>query len=465
MARNRDDLADSLNTEAGRGLFGLVAEEEDLDRRALWRLGSWAVGSIAALVLAIMVSQSSIQGRQDQGVAGDLARQAQQIQRLTKEAQAEVTRLGAAIETLNGDRDRLFSRVTVVEQHLESVTGSIARQVAAFKPQSPTASAAAESPAAAQPPQPAAKAGPPPATVPAETDAAHKTSRDAAPRSAPATTAGHAAATAPPAIEAPPPKPAPAATAPSPAEQAPEKIVAEAPPAKPMADPASLPAKPPPQALTSKSMLAPPDPSAGKLLEPPTPPAAAAAAPAEPTSAAVSAAPPSASQALAALPVVASTAESDAAPPLPLPSVPTQRTEFGIDLGGANSLDGLRSIWQRLTKANKTLGALQPIVMVKERGAGMQLRLVAGPIEDAATAAKLCAGMAAANYFCETTLYDGQRLSMPAPRPIRKRTSNSTSRLPPPEPEAPPPPLPPPQASAPPPQQPHSALLSLLGVH
>ena len=90
-----------------------------MDRRALWRLGSWAVGSIGALVLAILVSQSSIQGRQDQLVAADLARQSQQIQRLTKEAQAEVTRLGSAIETLNGDRDRLFSRVTVIEQNLE----------------------------------------------------------------------------------------------------------------------------------------------------------------------------------------------------------------------------------------------------------------------------------------------------------------------------------------------------------
>jgi hypothetical protein len=142
--------------------------------------------------------------------------------------------------------------------------------------------------------------------------------------------------------------------------------------------------------------------------------------------------------------------------PEPETAISAQRTEFGIDLGGANSLAGLRATWLRLTKTNKTLGGLQPIVVVKERGAGMQLRLVAGPINDAATAAKLCAGMAAADYFCETTLYDGQRLTMPAPQPSRKRTSVSLPAL---EPEQPQP------VASTPPQQPHSALLSLLGVN
>jgi len=458
MARIRDDLAESLNTEASRSLFGFVAEEEDLDRRALWRLGSWAVGSIAALVLAIMVSQSSIQGHQDQQVAADLARQSQQIQRLTKEAQAEVTRLGSAIETLNSDRDRLFSRVTVVEQNLESVTGSIARQVAAFKPQTPSVPTAGSEPPAAAPAQPAAKPGPPPATIPAEiVEGLQKSSREASARAA-ATLPP--APTAAPSVAGPPAKPADAAATPSAAtpsaDASPTKPMAEA-PAKPLVDQSPAPAKPPAQVLISKSMLAPPDPAAGKLLEPPPPPATAPPqAPEAPT--ALAPAPPAPMPAPAALPVVASTAEPDPPPSVPLPAIPAQRSEFGIDLGSANSLDGLRAIWQRLTKANKTLGALHPIVVVKERGSNMQLRLVAGPISDAATAAKLCAGMAAADYFCETTVYDGQRLSMPAPRSNRKRTS---ATLAPPEPE---PPQPLPQAATPP-QPPHSALLSFLGVH
>jgi hypothetical protein len=457
MARNRDDLADSLNTEASRGLFGLVAEDEDLDRRALWRLGSWAVGSIAALVLAILVSQSSIQGRQDQQVAADLARQSQQIQRLTKEAQAEVTRLGAAIETLNGDRDRLFSRVTVVEQNLESVTGSIARQAAAFKPQTPSVpTATSEPPPAASPAQPGAKPATPPATVPAEIiEGLQKSSRDALPRSPPTAPAGPTAAPiAVPSVAA--PAAVPAAALP-PVEASPARTMAEAPP-KPLVEQSPAPAKPAAQVLISKSMLAPPDPAAGKLLEPPPQSAAAAPQAADGPAASAPGAPPVPAPAPAALPVVASTAEPETPPVAPPPAIPARRSEFGIDLGGANSLDGLRTIWLRLTKTNKTLGALHPIVVVKERGSGMQLRLVAGPINDAATAAKLCAGMAAADYFCETTLYDGQRLSMPAARSNRKR-NNASLTLPEPE---PPPPLP--QAPTPP-QQPHSALLSLLGVH
>ena len=78
--------------------------------------------------------------------------------------------------------------------------------------------------------------------------------------------------------------------------------------------------------------------------------------------------------------------EPDAAPA----AIAVQRTEFGVDLGGANSIDGLRALWRGLLKyrSNKALAELRPIIVVKERsnGLGMQLRLVAGPIADAAAA-------------------------------------------------------------------------------
>ena len=203
-------------------------------------------------------------------------------------------------------------------------------------------------------------------------------------------------------------------------------------------------------------MLAPPDPGAGKLLEPPAAPAVAPApeleAPAKPAPVASAPAPSTAT----ALPVVASTAETEVQPSAPPPSVPVQRTEFGIDLGSANSLEGLRTMWQRLIKSNKTLGALHPIVVVKERGTGTQLRLVAGPINDAATAAKLCAGMAAADYFCETTLYDGQRLSLPRSAVEPQAHQRQSAALPSPN-----------RRSRRPPRRrkPQTSLLSLLGVH
>src|SRR5260370_13007697 len=106
-------------------------------------------------------------GREQIGAA-DLARQAQQIQSVAKESQNETRRLASAIDTLNTDRDRLYSRVTVLEQGLDSVTGSIARQnsVAGSPQAGPSLLSALEQPAFLPPPPVAA---PPPTTAAAPT--------------------------------------------------------------------------------------------------------------------------------------------------------------------------------------------------------------------------------------------------------------------------------------------------------
>lgn len=440
MTTNRAHSADRLTPSSDREQFGVFAEVEDLDQRALWRLGSWAVSAIGALVLAILVSQSSVLDQQGQVVSADLTRQAQQIQRLTKDAQTELSRLGAAIDTLNGDRDRLFTRVTVLEQNLESVTGSIVRGAAAF----PTQPAPG---AAASPSQPALK----------------KTARESAGRSpqegdkaaptAPATTeAPQPSQTADP---APPPRPEAEANAPKPAPLA----------AIPAAEQPASPSKP--EVVISRSMLGPPDPAAGKLFD--ALPAAADSSPANELTPqpAARASLVSAPRSLMPPAIVSTTQETEAAPAPPKPpSVPVPRTEFGIDLGGASSFDSLRTIWLRLIKSHKTLSALTPIVTLKERSNGAQLRLIAGPITDAATAAKLCAGLTAADQFCETAMYDGQRLSLKSPKPAappaaqatKKRTS---ARFTPTEPEPAEPAPPPPPAPA---QPHHSSLPSFLGI-
>ena len=127
MAKDTDHLAGSFETENTGGLLsGFLAEEDDFDRRSLWRLGSWGVGAVGAVIVAVLANQSSIGMRREQFAAADLARQAQQIQLVAKESQNETRRLASAIDTLNGDRDRLYSRVTVLEQGLDSVTGAIA---------------------------------------------------------------------------------------------------------------------------------------------------------------------------------------------------------------------------------------------------------------------------------------------------------------------------------------------------
>ncbi len=134
--------------------------------------------------------------------------------------------------------------------------------------------------------------------------------------------------------------------------------------------------------------------------------------------------------------VTAAISPSDPVPSeMPSASI-VRRTEFGVDLGSARSIEGLRAMWRGAVKTNaQHLASLQPIIVVKERndGLGMQLRLVAGPLTDAAEAAKVCAGLLTeSNRACETSVYEGQRLSLtsepqaetpPVQRPKRRSKS------------------------------------------
>jgi hypothetical protein len=376
MAKDSDPLADAFGDKETGGLFsGLLAEESTFDRRMMWRLGSWGVAAVGAVVLAVMANQAQLGWRRDQVASADLSRQADRLQLLTKESQNETRRLASAIETLNTDRDRLYSRVTVLEQGLDSVTGAIAKQAA--KPQdtpAPDAQAATAAPSVA----PVASMPAPPSDKPRVTtakeqakeptkDTAKDTTKDAAKDPA-----------------SPPPQAASAAS-----------LVAQSP-----VTTSALPMLP---LVPSKSIMAPPDPAASKLIQPETPEKATEkAAEKKPEQ-------PPAPTELAAIPAKPPEAtESEA------PSIAVQQTRFAIDLGGANSLDGLRALWRGVTKSHPEVAALRPIIMIKEgtTGLGMQLRLGAGPLVNAAAAAKLCAGLSENDRHCETTVFDGQRLSM-----------------------------------------------------
>jgi hypothetical protein len=149
--------------------------------------------------------------------------------------------------------------------------------------------------------------------------------------------------------------------------------------------------------------MAPPDTAAGKLMAPSAPPDTAAA---PPTPEAMTAATPSDDG-------KADDARTDAA----AAASTVQRTEFAVDVGTANSVPGLRALWRGLlkSKSNAVLAALRPIIVVKEgnNGVGMQLRLAAGPLNDAAAAAKICAVLLEGKRTnCETTVFDGQQLAM-----------------------------------------------------
>ena len=432
MAKNSDQRAGGFEAEnTGGVLSGLLAEEEHLDRRAMFRLATWGVVAVGAVVVAVFANQSGMKARHDEIAALDLTRQSQQIQSVAKESQNETRRLASAIDTLNSDRDRVYSRLTSLEQGLESVTGAIAKQNAA-------------PPSVATPPASTPQAATPPASTPAAAPqpVAQNTVPEPAPVIAPVMTVAAAM---------PPEKPA------NERWRGESRKSSQA-AAAPVAAATPMPSNAPPATsatplMASKSMIGPPDPAAGKLIEPETPAksvAAATPAPAIPppaasaTAATTTPAPATlvaATPAAAPTPTQATTPEpapevtaaapaadkpatdkdkkdgSDAAPAA-APQLAVKRTEFGVDVGGANSVSGLRALWRGLLKwrSNAALAGLQPIIVVKEsnNGLGMQLRLVAGPLTDAAAAAKICAAMTVSDRHCETTVYDGQRLALKA---------------------------------------------------
>ncbi|MEH2534399.1 hypothetical protein V1277_006306 [Bradyrhizobium sp. AZCC 1588] len=373
MARKTDHLADFEADDSGGVLSNLFADEDQFDRRALCRIGSWGVGATAAVILAVMANQSSLGLKREQVAAADHTRQAQQIQLVARETQNEARRLAAAIDTLNGDRDRLYSRVTSLEQGLESVTGAVARQGSA---QASPPAANAEPQAAHKPPSPSVA---PVATAPV----ADKATAEPAPA-----TVSHAAKDAAKADAA---KTESAKLETAKAEMAKADAVTPE-PAKPS------PATP---LKAAQSIMAPPDPAAAELIELGKGPNPVIASP---------------------IPDVVASAPSDAeADDATAPKISLQRTEFGVDLGSANSVNGLRALWRGLLKSrsNAPLTALRPIIVVKEgtNGLGMQLRLVAGPLNDAGAAARICAILAENNRPCETAIFDGQRLSLNDPPP------------------------------------------------
>jgi outer membrane biosynthesis protein TonB len=415
--------------KSGGALLKFFAEENEFDRRALLRIGTWGAAAVGAVTIAVMANQSSLSLRRDRSAAAELTRQAQQIQSLTREGQNETRRLAAAIDTLNSDRDRLFSRVTILEEGLESVTGALTRQSAALA--KPPVATASVPPASPVDPQQAVQNQPAATTV------------AVAPQVDPVSTAD-AFIAARPRMDLPKVEPAPA---PNPAQAAAQSPApAPNPPATRQAAVAPQPAPPPALApansalVAARSMIGPPDRAASKLVEPAKPASTAnatqAQAPAnapatEPAPAA--SAKDSAAAKFAAVardasprdkidvsprnmmpPKEAIVAKDSDGPETGSPDVAVRRTEFAIDLGSANSVGGLRALWRGLSKSNPQLAALSPIIVIKESntGLGMQLHLAAGPLGDAAAAAKICATLTDGDRSCETTVFDGQRLAM-----------------------------------------------------
>jgi hypothetical protein len=94
-------------------------------------------------------------------------------------------------------------------------------------------------------------------------------------------------------------------------------------------------------------------------------------------------------------------------------SIPTM-TDFGVDIGGGPTIGSLRDLW---TSAKGTHGnifdGLRPVISVRDGKPGTaELRLVVGPLSNAAAAAKICASLSASGWTCRPAVFDGQRLAL-----------------------------------------------------
>jgi cell division septation protein DedD len=116
-----------------------IVQAQSFDMRVLLRLALWGGAAAAALSVAVLSARSNIgsqrltiamSGRASQSGVQQAAVNAQLAAR-TAETEIEARRLSEAMRALTADRDRLLTRLTLVERNIEDVTGSIRRQAEA----------------------------------------------------------------------------------------------------------------------------------------------------------------------------------------------------------------------------------------------------------------------------------------------------------------------------------------------
>ncbi|MFA6265256.1 MAG: hypothetical protein WC670_06020 [Pseudolabrys sp.] len=172
------------------------------DNSVLWRLSLWGGAATVAVAAAALITQSDIgadrllavlapQSQIASSAGPQLASNDDLVRRVEAQRVDENRRLEARIRELSADRDRLNSRVALLEQNLSDVTGSIKRDLAVIAATSPKAMPAAHPaspapvltapPATAAAPEAAAstrkndtKAMPPPEAAPAPVAEARK---------------------------------------------------------------------------------------------------------------------------------------------------------------------------------------------------------------------------------------------------------------------------------------------------
>ena len=91
------------------------------------------------------------------------------------------------------------------------------------------------------------------------------------------------------------------------------------------------------------------------------------------------------------------------------------KTEFAVDVGGEATIEALRTLWLSLRTRHAALfEGLRPVIGIRDGGkpGAVDLRLIVGPLTDAAAAARLCGTLAMGGLACQPTIFDGQRLAL-----------------------------------------------------
>ena len=319
--------------------------------RPFWRLFGWGGTATMALAAAALASQTDTGSKRLQlALTGEPVQAVAQMPTRAAETEAETMRLAAQLHELAADRNRLTKRIAVLERNLEDMTGSIKRQSA-----DQTGKRFSADPSAVININPQ-----PPATNTLATVSIAALEQSPEPATLTIT----------------------------------RPVVALAPRAAPIVPPTTPPVvavpMPPARTMPSLAPLAMPAVSGTAASWPPAKPKASEGA-----------------------------AELIPAPAVRVAAAPASeaaraRTEFGVDLGGAATVEALRIHWVAL-KANygPLLDGLEPLVAEHPKHpSGVTYRLVVGPLANAAEAASFCARFPLKRAGCHAAKFAGAQLAL-----------------------------------------------------
>jgi len=86
--------------------------------------------------------------------------------------------------------------------------------------------------------------------------------------------------------------------------------------------------------------------------------------------------------------------------------------EFGLDLGGAPTLDGVRQRWATVKASfGPLLSGLHPLAASERRQGKTGYRLIVGPLPNGPAAAGLCAHFGAAHTPCRAVKFEGEQIA------------------------------------------------------